>query len=63
MTPVGMELKLTAILKTDVTGYSRLIGEVVVMTIRTVTASRAVMVPLILQRRGRVVNAPGENLW
>jgi len=38
-----MEPKLTAILRTDVTGYSRLMGKEVVATIRTLTAYREVM--------------------
>ncbi len=42
-TPVSMEPKLTAILRTDVTGYSRLMGKEVVATIRTLTAYREVI--------------------
>src|SRR4249920_2923159 len=57
-----MERKLTAILSADVKGYSRLMGEDEVATIRTLTAYRAVMTTLIQQHRGRVVDAPGDNL-
>ena len=59
---VGMERKLAAIFSTDVAGYSRLMGNDEEATIRTLTAYRAVIASLIQQYRGRVVNAPGDNL-
>src|SRR5467141_2842851 len=59
---VGMERKLAAIFSTDVVGYSRLMGDDEAATIRTLTAYRAVMITLIQQHRGRVVDAPGDNL-
>ncbi|MBI3798634.1 MAG: adenylate/guanylate cyclase domain-containing protein, partial [Deltaproteobacteria bacterium] len=58
----SMERKLTAILSADVKGYSRLMGEDEEATIRTLTAYRTVMTSLIQQHRGRVVDAPGDNL-
>src|SRR4030095_9826845 len=57
-----MERKLTAILSADVKGYSRLMGEDELATVRTLTASREVMNTLIHPHRGRVVDAPGDNL-
>ena len=57
-----MERKLTAILSADVAGYSRLMGDDEEATIRTLTAYRAVMTTLIQHHRGRVVDAPGDNL-
>src|SRR5882762_3491659 len=57
-----MERKLAAIFSTDVKGYSRLMGEDEVATIRTLTAYRAIMTTLIQQHRGRVVDSPGDNL-
>src|SRR5467141_2463883 len=57
-----MEHKLAAIFSTDVKGYSRLMGEDEVATVRTVTAYRALMATLIQQHRGRVVDSPGDNL-
>src|SRR5262245_55665413 len=57
-----MERRLTAILSTDVKGYSRLMSEDEELTIRTLIAYRAVMATLIEQHRGRVVDAPGDNL-
>jgi len=59
---MGMERKLAAILSTDVQGYSRLMGEDEVATIRTLTAYRELMTSLIQQYRGRVVDSPGDNL-
>src|SRR5262247_4707765 len=59
---MGMERRLAAIFSTDVQGYSRLMGENEEATIRTLTAYREVMTRLIQQHRGRVVDAPGDNL-
>ena len=47
-----MERKLAAVLSTDVKGYSRLMGEDEVATIRTLTAYRELMTTLIQQHRG-----------
>ena len=60
---VGMERKLAAIFSTDVAGYSRLMGNDEEATIRTLTTYRALIASLIHQYRGRVVDAPGDNLW
>ena len=57
-----MERKLAAILSADVQGYSRLMGDDEVATIRTLTAYREVMSSLIRRRQGRVVDSPGDNL-
>ncbi|MFQ5898326.1 MAG: tetratricopeptide repeat protein [Candidatus Methylomirabilia bacterium] len=57
-----MERKLIAILSADVKGYSRLMSDDEGATIRTLTAYRGVMAFLIQQRRGRVVDSPGDNL-
>src|SRR5882724_3677792 len=58
----GVERKLTAILSADVKGYSRLMGDDEVATVRTLTAYREVMATLIQQHHGRVVDSPGDNL-
>src|SRR6266568_1505234 len=57
-----MERKLTAILSSDVKGYSRLMGEDEAATICTLTAYRTVMATFIMQHHGRVVDSPGDNL-
>src|SRR5215831_5721832 len=58
----GMTRKLAAILSADVAEYSRLMGEDEEATIRTVTVYRDVITGLVRQHRGRVVDAPGDNL-
>jgi len=60
--PPDIKRKLVAILSADVQGYSRLMGDDEEATVATLTAHRNVMTALIAQHRGRVVNAPGDNL-
>jgi adenylate cyclase len=62
MSPKGTKRKLTAILSADVKGYSHLMEDDEVDTIRTLTAYREVMTALIQKHSGRVVDAPGDNL-
>jgi len=62
MTEREVKRKLTAILSADVEGYSRLMSQDEVGTIRTLTAYRKAMTTIIQQYRGRVVDAPGDNL-
>jgi len=58
----SVQRRLAAILSADVQGYSRLMGDDEVATIRTLTAYRQIMTNLIQQHHGRVVDAPGDNL-
>jgi TolB-like protein/class 3 adenylate cyclase/Flp pilus assembly protein TadD len=62
MTQNGYKRKLTAILSADVKEYSRLMREDEEATIRTLTTYRGTMTTLVQQYRGRVVDAPGDNL-
>ncbi|NIS62734.1 MAG: adenylate/guanylate cyclase domain-containing protein [Proteobacteria bacterium] len=62
MTKEGVKRKLTAIFSADVKEYSRLMTQDEVGTIRTLTAYKEAMSSLIQQYRGRVVDAPGDNL-
>ena len=62
MTTQKIKRKLTAILSADVQGYSRLMGNDEITTIRTLTEYKEKMTTLIRQHRGRVVDAPGDNL-
>jgi adenylate cyclase len=62
MTTQEVKRKLTAILSADVKGYSRLMGEDEVGTIRTLNTYKEMMSNLIQQHHGRVVDAPGDNL-
>ena len=62
MTQEGLKRKLTAILSADAEGYSRMMGDNEESTIRTLTSYRATLTKYIQQHRGRVVDAPGDNL-
>jgi adenylate cyclase len=62
MTEERIKRKLAAILSADVKGYSRLMGDDEVSTVRTIESHRKVMTELILDHRGRVVDSPGDNL-
>jgi adenylate cyclase len=62
MTPEKFKRKLTAILSADVKGYSRLMGVDEDATVRTLQAYKEVMASSIQHHRGRIVDAPGDNL-
>jgi adenylate cyclase len=62
MTTQEVKRKLAAIFSADVKGYSRLMGEDEEWTIRTLSAYRKIIRNLIQQYRGRVVDAPGDNV-
>jgi adenylate cyclase len=57
-----MRRKLAALFSADVQGYSRLMGDDEEATVRTLAGHREVMGELIGHHRGRVVDAPGDNL-
>ena len=54
--------RLAAILSADIVGYSRLMAEDEVATVRTLTSYRAVMTTLVGGHRGRVVDFVGDNM-
>ncbi|MGZ6235929.1 MAG: adenylate/guanylate cyclase domain-containing protein [Syntrophales bacterium] len=62
MTTQEIKRKLVAILSADVKGYSRLMGEDEVGTIRTLNIYKELMANFIQQNHGRVVDAPGDNV-
>ncbi len=62
MATEDVKRKLTAIFSADVVGYSRLMGEDEVSTVRTLEGYREIMVHYVMQYRGRVVDSPGDNL-
>jgi len=62
MTTQEVKRKLAAIFSADVKGYSRLMGEDEEWTLRTLSAYRKIIRNLIQQYRGRVVDAPGDNV-
>jgi class 3 adenylate cyclase len=62
MTQESFKRKLAAILSADVEGYSRLMQADEEATIQRLTTYRTAMTTLIQQYRGRLVDAPGDNL-
>ena len=62
MTEQGFKRKLTAILSADVVGYSRLMEEEDMTTVRNLREYQKVIASHIWQYRGRVVDSPGDNL-
>jgi adenylate cyclase len=62
MTEERAKRKLSGILSADAVGYSRLMQEEEASTIRNLEDSKKSMSALIDQFKGRVVDAPGDNL-
>ncbi|MCH7477825.1 MAG: tetratricopeptide repeat protein [SAR324 cluster bacterium] len=62
MASSDIQRKLTAILVTDVVGYSRLMGDDPEGTLKTLTEYREVFSDKIQEYKGRVVNAPGDSI-
>jgi len=62
MTEERARRKLSGILSADAVGYSRLMQADETSTIRTLEDSKSLMSELIEQFKGRVVDAPGDNL-
>jgi adenylate cyclase len=56
------KLKLSAILSADVVGYSRLMEEDQAWTIKNLEENKTLISDLVEEYRGRVVDAPGDNL-
>jgi adenylate cyclase len=59
---VRVQRRLAAILSADVAGYSRLMGDNEVATIRTLSEYRAAISEIIAVHQGRIVDMPGDNL-
>jgi adenylate cyclase len=57
-----VERKLAAILSGDVEGYSRLMGDDEVATVRILTEYREAIGSAVARHGGRVVDAPGDNV-
>ncbi|WP_046869421.1 adenylate/guanylate cyclase domain-containing protein [Microvirga massiliensis] len=57
-----VERRLAAIFAADVAGYSRLMEQNEVGTLRTLTAHRAVMDRLIAEHGGRIANTAGDSV-
>ena len=59
---MSVERRRAAIFSADAKGFSRLMGEDELGTVRTLIAYRALMRDVIAQHHGRVVDSPGDNL-
>ena len=62
MTEERAKRKLSAVLSADVKGYSRLMSQDEAGTVNRLKENRVLMIDLIRQYRGRVVDSPGDNL-
>src|SRR5215208_4984505 len=57
-----VQRRLAAIFAADVEGYSRLMGQDEVGTLRTLTAHREIMDRLIGEHGGRIANTAGDSV-
>ena len=57
-----IERKLAAIFAADVAGYTRLMGQDEVGTLRRLAAHREIMDRLIGEHRGRIANTAGDSV-
>ena len=62
MEPTDAKRRLSAILMSDLAGYSRLMGEDEQAALRALTAHREVFTKYVGQHDGRIVNAPGDSI-
>jgi adenylate cyclase len=62
MTEERAKRKLSAILSADVKGYSRLMGDDELATVRTLESYREMIAEAIRNYSGRVVDSPGDNV-
>jgi adenylate cyclase len=62
MAEEGVKRKRTAIFSADAKGYSRLMGEDEVGTVRVLKEYREIMADCIQKHGGRVVDSPGDNI-
>jgi adenylate cyclase len=62
MSDASVNRKLAAILSADVVGYSRLMADDEVATVETLKRYRAEIGRIIEHHKGRIVNAPGDNI-
>ena len=58
----ALQRRLAAILSADVAGYSRLMGDDELATVRTLSEYRSVIGGVVAAHRGRVVDMPGDNI-
>ena len=59
---ISLQRRLAAILSADAAGYSRLMGQDELATVRTLSEYRAAVGAVVCAHRGRVVDMPGDNI-
>jgi adenylate cyclase len=57
-----VQRKLAAILSADAAGFSRLMGDDEMATVRSLTKCRSLVSDIIVAHHGRVVDTPGDNM-
>jgi len=57
-----VQRRLAAILSADVQGYSRMMSENEIATVKTLAASRRLITDVVESRHGRIVDMPGDNV-
>jgi len=57
-----VERRLAAILSADARGYSRLMADDEVATVREVKLCSAIFGQQVQEHRGRIVDSPGDNI-
>ena len=62
MAETEVNRKLAAILSADVVGYGKLMADDEAATVETLKKYRAAIARVVERRKGRVVNAPGDNI-
>jgi len=62
MDDLPLNRRLAAILAADIAGYSRLMGEDEAATVRDLRAHQAVVLPLIGQHGGRIIDTAGDGI-
>src|SRR5438105_2896204 len=62
MTKERMERRLSAILAADIAGYSSLMGADEARTVRDLKAHQAIVLPMIAQFAGRIIDTAGDGI-
>jgi len=57
-----VQRRLAAVLSADVAGYSRLMGDDDLATVRTLSEYREAIRAIVVARNGRIVDSPGDNI-
>src|SRR6266481_699205 len=58
----SMKRRLSAILAADIAGYSRLMGQDEAATVRDLKGHQSVILPLVGQHGGRIIDTAGDGI-